>query len=169
MKVILYMAISTNGYIAKTNDETPWSDEEWESFKQMSEACGNIILGKRTFDLAVANGDFPFTDSLHVICTTKKAETSTFNNTFFVNSPSQALALLERKGFETAMVGGGGTLNSAFLEEELVDEIYLDVEPLLFGKGLPLFSMADFTANLELLETKKLNKNTLQLHYKVLK
>ena len=32
MKVILYMAMSVNGYVATEQDETPWSDEEWESY-----------------------------------------------------------------------------------------------------------------------------------------
>lgn len=55
------------------------------------------------------------------------------------------------------------------MKEDLIDEIYLDVEPLVFGKGIPIFREADFEYELELMEIKKLNKNTIQLHYRVKK
>ena len=77
--------------------------------------------------------------------------------------------MIEEKGFEKAFLAGGGQLNASFMKEGLVDEIYLDVEPLLFGKGIKLFADADFEYKLELLECKKLNANTLQLHYEILK
>lgn len=57
----------------------------------------------------------------------------------------------------------------AFMKEGLINEIYLDVEPLIFGKGIKLFADSDFEYNLELLEVNKLNENTVQLHYKVIK
>jgi len=73
------------------------------------------------------------------------------------------------KEFETIILTGGGKLNGAFMKEGLVDEIYLDVEPTVFGKGIPLFGDADFEAKLQLIGTKKLSDNEIQLHYKVLK
>ena len=77
--------------------------------------------------------------------------------------------MLEQKGFTFAFLAGGGQLNTSFVKENLIDEIYLDVEPLVFGKGIRVFAEGDFELELELLETKKLNPNTVQLHYKVLK
>jgi len=55
------------------------------------------------------------------------------------------------------------------MAEKLIDEIYIDVEPRVFGRGIPLFNGNDFDANLKLLETKKLSDNEIQLHYQVLK
>ena len=46
----------------------------------------------------------------------------------------------------------------------LVDELILVVEPVLFGKGLPLLT-EDLDRRLELLDVKKVNQNTVQLHY----
>lgn len=62
-----------------------------------------------------------------------------------------------------------GHVNSLFMKEGLIDEIYLDVEPIIFGKGIPLFTSEDFEYNFQMLDFKKLNENTIQLHYKVLK
>jgi len=82
-------------------------------------------------------------------------------------SPKDILALLEAKGFKTVFLAGGGQLNSSFMKDGLVDEVYFDVEPLLFGKGIKVFADADFECTLELLDTKQLNAHTVQLHYRV--
>ena len=60
-------------------------------------------------------------------------------------------------------------LNSSFMKEKLIDEIHLDVEPLVFGRGIKLFADDDFESRLELVGTKKLSANTVQLHYRVLR
>ena len=51
MHVILYMATSVNGYIAKLDHDTPWSEEEFDSFASKVKEVGNLIIGKTTFDL----------------------------------------------------------------------------------------------------------------------
>lgn len=165
MKVVLYMAITVNGFIAKQNGETPWSNEEWLSFSEKVGEIKNLVIGRKTFEIMKAENEFqkignPFT----VIVSNEKDNNSNFT---FADSPEQALELLKEKGFEQALVAGGGLLNSSFLQKGLIDEIYLDVEPFLFGSGVKLFAENDYEAKLELLSTKQLSKNTIQLHYKV--
>ena len=77
--------------------------------------------------------------------------------------------MLEEKGFSNVFIAGGGQINSSFVKEGLIDEIYLDVEPLVFGKGIKVFAEADFEFELKLLEVNKLNTDTVQLHYKIIK
>ena len=167
MQVILYMATSVNGYIAKENNETPWSHEEWQSFSKFVKEVGNIVIGKNTYDIMKEDDEFskignPFT----VIVS---SEDFAHNSNFAIaKSPKEALKILEEKNFAQALVAGGGMLNSSFMKEKIVNEIYLDVEPLVFGKGIKLFSDNDFDAKLELIETKSLSKNTIQLHYRIL-
>ena len=79
------------------------------------------------------------------------------------------MSILEKHGFKKILVGGGGKINSSFMKEGLVDEIIIQIEPLIFGKGIKLFADEDFEAKLKLLETKMLSKNEIQLHYKVKK
>lgn len=76
---------------------------------------------------------------------------------------------MHEQGFETIMVCGGGGLNTSFMKENLIDEIYLDIEPIIFGKGIKLFEDSNFEAKLKLLGVKKLSSNEIQLHYKVIK
>jgi dihydrofolate reductase len=83
------------------------------------------------------------------------------------HSPQEALQVLEDA--ETVIVAGGGNLNGSFLGENLVDELYIDIEPAVLGKGIPLFNGPDFDRALKLIGTKQLSENEIQLHYQVLK
>lgn len=169
MKTILYMAISINGYIARENGNSEWpSPEDYDGFDLYSKKAENVIIGKTTYEQASKEGIFPFPGRLNIVMTHQKIANKFGDQVLFTDkSPNEILKLLEDKGFTTTFVGGGGHINALFMKEKLIDEIYLDVEPIVFGKGIKLFEDQDFEFNLELLGVKHLNKNTVQLHYKV--
>ncbi|MBI2017812.1 dihydrofolate reductase [Candidatus Daviesbacteria bacterium] len=172
MKVILYMAITVNGLIAKEDDDTSWVTEtEWKSFKGIIKKHGNMIIGRRTYEVMLKNDEFNIS-SLNTIRTIvlTSDETIRIHNRESVSiakSPQEALHVLSNASFETIMVCGGGGLNSSFMKENLVDEIYIDIEPMIFGQGIKLFADANFEKGLELVGTKKLSPNEIQLCYKV--
>ncbi len=171
MKIILYMGITANGYIAKADGNSEFtSEEDLKGFYNQSKNAGNIIMGKNTYLSALKYGYFPFPDALNVVATHKETENKWGNNVLFTDqSPMEILSLLESKGFNTAFLAGGGQLNTAFIKEGLIDEIYLDVEPLLFGNGIKVFADSNFETELELIGVNQLNSDTVQLHYKVVK
>ncbi len=169
MKVILYMAITPNGMIATKDDDTSWVTEtEWKSFSDMIKEHRNMIIGRRTYEVMLKNNEFNRSNLNNiktVVLTSKSLKVHNPKLVFTAKKPHDALDML--KGFSTIMVCGGGGLNSSFMGEKLVDEIYLDIEPLVLGKGIKLFEDADFTAELELVGTKRLSDNEIQLHYKI--
>ncbi len=171
MKVILYMGITPNGYIAKPDGDSEWtSEEDLKGFYEQSKKAGNIIMGKNTFNYVVKQEMFPFPDALNVVVSHEAIENTWGEKVLILNkSPKEVLVVLKEKGFQSAFLAGGGQLNASFMKEGLVDEMYLDVEPLIFGQGIKLFADNDFELELELLDVKKMNSNTVQLHYKVLK
>ena len=71
-------------------------------------------------------------------------------------------------GYQAVILGGGAFVNGMFLEKKLVDEIYVTVEPKIFGDGLGLFK-GDFDVNLKLKEIEKINDDSVVLKYEVLK
>ena len=162
------MATTVNGYIAKENNETPWSDAVWDSYYKIAKQFKAIILGRRTYEIMKEVNEFEKIGNPFTVVVSKK-DFAHNSNFAIAKSPQEALKILKDKHFAKVLVGGGGTLNSSFMKENLIDEIILDVEPLVFGKGIKLFSENDFDARLELIETKSLSKNTIQLHYRVLK
>lgn len=170
MKVIQYNAISLNGYIAGPDDDTSFtSKEDWDGFLAMAKKVGNIIIGRRTHDMAKKEGN-QLDVRLRIVMTNNSSYNDHTPNTIFTSqSPKEIIELVSSRGFDTTLVAGGGMLNSSFLKAGLIDELYIDVEPIIFGRGIPLFSPDDFEKNLKLLSTTKLNENTVQLHYRVLK
>lgn len=170
MKVILNMAITINGFIAKDNDDTNFvSDTEWNSFLAMANKTGNIIIGRKTYEIMRDGGEFENLKNIRVIIISNNSNLGAIvGNHSVAKNPQDALAILEKEGFDNALVAGGATLNASFMIENLVDEIYLDVEPVVFGKGINLFGKNDFETKLKLLEVKKLSDNEIQLHYQVL-
>ncbi len=168
MKVILYMAITANGMIAKENDNTGWvSPTEWKSFIGMIQKAGNMIIGRRTYDIMCKNKEFEKMGKVMIIVLSRKILNVNHKKIITVQSPQEALGILQKRKFKTALICGGGKLNSSFMKEKLVNEIYLDVEPIILGKGIKLFADAEFETKLELMEVKKLLGNEVQLHYKV--
>lgn len=170
MKVILYMETTVNGFVAKSDDNTDWiSDEAWESYTNMMAGMDAIIIGKKTYDL-MPEEEFQKTTEYIVFTSNNREENKKVPNVTFSNdSPRAIIEHLNEKGYQKVCVAGGGKTNASFMKQGLVDEIYLDIEPFVFGSGIPLFGSADFEYSLELLETKKLNNDTVQLHYKVIK
>ena len=169
MKTILYMAMSVDGFIARENDDTSFvSDTEWESFRSMIRRTKDIIVGARTYEIMKAGGEFKGLEDTRVLVVAADNSTKLLQkNHSAVSSPKEALSILEKEGFREVLVAGGGTLNGSFMEQGLIDEIYLDVEPVALGKGINLFGGKNVDARLKLLESKKLSENEIQLHFQI--
>ncbi len=171
MKTILYMAMTVNGKIAKPDGDSEFtSKEDNKLFVAMCKKVGNAIIGKNTYTYIHSKG-YQQSDILTVVLThdaTLLAKRSA--HTIFTDKhPRDVLAMLKEKEYKEALVCGGGILNSSFLKEGLIDEIYIDIEPLILGRGIPLFADGDFQPRLKLLEVKTLtNRQTVQLHYQVI-
>lgn len=168
MKVILYMAISLNGIIAKSDDDTSWiSKEEWDSYSLTVRTAGNIIVGHRTYNILTKQPEFSEFKDVKLVVVAQENFQTLVKNHLVAHSPKEALKLLS--DFEQVIVAGGGALNASFVEENLVDEIFIDIEPIILGQGIPLFRNKNFEHNLKLLGQKKITDNEIQLHYQILK
>jgi dihydrofolate reductase len=60
------------------------------------------------------------------------------NVLFIDKKPGEILSLLEARGHTEAVIIGGTATVDAFMKAGLVHELILVVEPVLFGKDLPL-------------------------------
>lgn len=171
MKVTLYMAVTINGFIAKENDDTSWvTGADWKKFKEISKRIGNVIIGRRTYKVMLREKQFPLGDCLNIVLTEKKTIKNRWKNVLFTNqSPKQVLKYLKRKGFKETLIAGGGKINGSFIKENLIDEIYLTIEPIVFGKGIKLFNDADFETKLKLIKIAKISNNEIQVHYRIKK
>ncbi len=169
IKATIFMAITANGFIAKEDDDTGFiSDVEWKGFLKKMKEVGSDIIGRRTYELALEDGWFPDKNAFHIVMSKKRMKSRWENVVFTDKSPREALRMMAERGFNEVLIGGG-TLAASFMKQHLVDELILDVEPKVFGRGIGIFTGSDFDLDLELIGVKKLSKNEVQLHYRVLK
>ena len=172
MKTILYLAQSLNGFIAKENGDTAWvGSEDKERFKNMTMKARNAVMGRNTYEIMQAEGDFPLDGRLNVVMT-RNLQPSTGNVMFTDKTPGEVIDFMKEQGFTETMVIGGGRIAKSFLEAGLIDELYITIEPVLFGKGVPLIGgefieQGELEVNLEFLDFMRISENELQLHYRV--
>lgn len=61
--------------------------------------------------------------------------------------PGDVIRFLMNEGFQSGLLEGGPTLNAAFLQDDLVDSLYLTIIPFLIGKS-SLKSICNFEEEL---------------------
>jgi len=158
------MAMTLDGKIAKNSEHFPdWtSREDKKLFAEISKSHGVVLMGEKTF----ATFPAPLKDRLNVVFTLNENSPEIPGVKWMTGDVKKALEELEKLGYASVLLGGGAYLNSLFLKKKLIDEIIVTIEPKIFGSGISLFS-GEYDVDLELLEMKKINKNTLMLRYRV--
>lgn len=171
MKIILTMAVSVNGIIAsKSGNEDFLSHANWIQFVNLAKRVGCFIWGRKTYEAVIKwEGDY-----LNDLEGVKKIIISQSNLDMkegfeLADSPENALKILEKNGFNEAIITGGSTVNSSFAKKGFIDEVIFDVNPFILGEGIPVFKPIDFELSLELIHTEKLDDGIIELHYKVKK
>ncbi len=167
MKVVLMMAITLDGKIAKSATHlADWTSRaDKKIFVTETKKAGVIIMGLSTYQTIGR----PLPERLNVVLDfyPEKYEGIPNSLEYTKKQPAELLADLSGRGYETVILGGGATINGLFLKAGLVNEIWLTIEPKIFGEGLSLFAGADVNLNLKLLETKQLDENVIWVRYSV--
>jgi len=88
-------------------------------------------------------------------------------NVTFINPANVDLTSSLAK-YKMVAVLGGGTVYRFMLESGLLDEIFITIEPLIFGRGKTMFVGGARTIRMRLLSVRRLNRaGTLLLHYQI--
>ncbi|WP_028596641.1 dihydrofolate reductase family protein [Paenibacillus assamensis] len=169
-EVILFIAVSLDGFIAKEDDDLQWlmetEGEGDNGYSEMYQSIDTTIMGKRTYDWVREHLEiFPYTDKKNYVFST----TQTGSNEYveFVNEDVVEFTkkLKAQQGSKIWMVGGGVILD-AFIKENVIDEYIITVTPHILGSGIPLFKERNPQINLQLINTRRFGQ-FVELHYKV--
>lgn len=168
-KVVLYIATSLDGYIARENGEIDWlfSDQDY-GYTDFLSTVDTIILGNRTYRQALTFGEFPYKDKeCYVFSKTIKGsnEYVTFVNDDFVPFIED---LKKKAGKNIWLVGGTRTID-LFMKNKLIDEFIISIHPIILSKGIELFKEGNDELNLVLRESTNFSSGLVQLHYDVKK
>ena len=169
MKISVYIASSANGLISNSRNVPDWLSQGYsQGFSEICQQKKAVIMGKTTYNI-LAPDYLPLKDDGTTIVLTSDMQQKPANKTVvFTNKmPKEIISILEEKGHNEAVIIGGAMTISEFFNAELVDEVLLVIEPVFFGKGLPIFKEAEFEAKLHLKNVTKLDSNSIKLHYEV--
>ncbi|OGH18598.1 MAG: hypothetical protein A2868_02435 [Candidatus Levybacteria bacterium RIFCSPHIGHO2_01_FULL_40_15b] len=174
MKVVMVAVVSANGKLTRGNDPDiyKWTSKEDQNFFfSLISKSKLIVMGSGTYE-AVRKQLKTQNKKLRIVLTSSpekyKNEQIKGQLEFTSETPRQ---LYDRMIDHSKMLlVGGSKIYSSFMKEGLVDELYLTIEPVVFGNGKNLFSDESFETKLELVSSKKLNKKgTILLKYRVLR
>lgn len=124
-------------------------------------------MGRKTLDagLRMAGGKLPKT-AMKIYVMSRTTEPGERGGVIFVNEPPGALvARLRKHGGTDIWLMGGGELAREFLRHDLVDQMYLDIAPVLLGEGIPLFPAGFPQREFALTENKSYSEGLIALKY----
>lgn len=167
-KVILYIASSLDGYIARKNGDVDWlsiveAESEDYGYKAFYQTIDTVLLGRKTYEQVLTFGDFPYRQkACYVFSSTSQSNT---DDVQFINSDIVSFVndLKKREGKDIWLVGGS-ELTKTFMTHDLIDEYIISIIPMILGEGIPLFANCG-SQHLKLIDTKRYASGLVQLHY----
>lgn len=174
MKKILVFVTTLDGKITRWGEAyvKKWtSKEDQEYFKKLWDNSDITVLGSSTYSAAPMEP----TPKNHLVVMTRSPEKykehEVLGQLEFTNqSPAELVKEYEKEGLQQMLVVGGAHIATSFLQAELIDEIWLTIEPKLFGIGGNFVINEKLDIDLQLISVEKVNeKGTLITKYAVIK
>lgn len=174
-KVILYIAQSMDGKIAKADGDVAWLESipppEGEDFGYANfyNSIDTVLMGNNTFrQILNFDVEYPYADKQNVVFTSNPLLKET-NEAKFVSGDIASFVreLKDQKG-ENIWLVGGAQINSMLLKEGLIDEIMLFTMPVVIGKGITLFADCDMEKQFNLADYKSYSNGTTMALYRAL-
>ncbi|OJW80215.1 MAG: dihydrofolate reductase [Bacteroidetes bacterium 46-16] len=171
-KVILYIAMSLDGYIARENNELDFlkiverAGEDY-GYYDFIKNIDTVVMGRKTYDMVLDFGiPFPHKDKKCYVLTRSKSG-SDENVTFYNGALDKLISELRRKEGKDIFIDGGAETVNELLQLKLIDKLIISVIPVLLGNGIKLFNGGRPEQKLELLRSSTFSSGLVQLWYEV--
>ena len=173
-KLKYHVATTLDGFIAHQDHTVGGFMDEGEHvtdyFNSLKNDYDVVLMGRRTYEFGFQFGVTDPYPWMKQYVFSRTMEKSPDPNVELVSEDVIDLVTNLKKGAgKDIYLCGGGGLATALLAEDLIDEIVLKVNPILFGTGVPLFSETIKQIDLELISSKNYQNGVLLLQYSVKK
>ena len=177
-KVTLGLASSLDNFIARKDggsDWLHWNDEVAELSARFMKSVDVLIMGRKTYGVILTAGEtsypgaanYVFTRSAKRAAALRKRVGEKANVQIVSDDAATFVGQLKRTKGKGIVVFGGGELASSLFNADLIDEVVLNVHPVILGSGIPLFPEIERQINLELFEVKRLKNSCVVLSYQI--
>lgn len=181
-KVTLGLASSLDNYIARKDggfDWLHWSKEVAEISAKFMKTVDALLIGRKTFEVMLASGQTSYPGAKNYVFSRSKKKREALkkklaakkkpnrNVEIVAEDAANFVSELKKRKGKGIVVFGGGELAKSLFEADLIDEVVLNIHPVLLGSGIPLFHEMKQQIDLELVECKVLKGGYLAVTYRV--
>lgn len=185
-KLISFMHISLDGFVAGPNGEMDWIKVDEEIFAHVGNRInqGNTALyGRTTYQMmesywptAANNPSATRHDIEHaawykkvhkIVLSKTMKDTVLANTTIISDNLSQRINAIKQPGGSEILVFGSPMATHSLIQHNLIDGYWLFVNPIVLGKGIPLFKDIHDKIKLKLETTRQFNSGVTELNYSV--
>ena len=172
-KIIVNIAASADGYIARPNDNLEWltnrpAPRGFYGMEKFMQSIDATVIGRKTYDISLQMGAKFDAERPHYVFSRQAPPAPMPSGVEFVPGTigSFAQRLKKQKGKNIWLMGGGEIIAS-FLDEGAIDEFIISVVPVFIGEGIPLIAPRHRHTPLSLRSVKPFPDGVVQLHYNV--
>jgi dihydrofolate reductase len=173
-KVIVYVATSADGFIARSDGSIDWlnrpqtaGDYGMGAFRR---SIDSIVLGRKTYEFGLQHGARFGTKPKHYVFSRNPTGLVVAPGVEFVSEgPAEFAKRLRAKPGKDIWMMGGAELIGAFIDQGQIDEFIIHVIPTLIGEGIPLMAQQRREIQLRLRSTKSYSDGVVRLHYSVVR
>ena len=173
-KIIVYIATSADGYIARPDGDVGWLDRPRPKgnygYGNFFKTIDTILWGRKTYAKGIEMGmkASGFGPGIKNYVFSRHPQKSAGPGFEFVSEPIKPFAQrLRAQPGKSVWMMGGAEIIAAFLDEGEIDEFSIHVIPVMIGQGTPLVQPRHRLIPLKLLSTRKFPDGVVQLNYRV--
>jgi dihydrofolate reductase len=183
-RLVLFMHVSLDGFVAGPNGEMNWIKVDEEIFDYVGDrtnVADTALYGRVTYEMMQGYwpkaGEQPnaskhdiqhsaWYNKVDKVVLSKSMEGQQLPNTIIISNDIEhrVKALKQQAGREVIIFGSPSTAHS-LMQYGLIDEFWIFVNPMLLGKGIPLFKNIQHATELKLVTSKSFANGVVCLHY----
>lgn len=173
-KVVLFIAMSLDGYIARDDGDVSWLNGQDEgvktkdTYEAFSSTVDTVLMGWKTYDQVVnvlSPEVWPYADKKTIVFTHQK-KISVDNISFTDRNPITVVKELQKEEGKDIWVCGGASIVQQLMQDNLIDRYDISIIPVILGKGIRLFPEGKNNVDLRLVGNV-LNNGIAELVYEV--
>lgn len=182
--LIFFMHTSLDGFVAGPNGEMNWikfDDALFDFVGTMTALSDTALYGRVTYEMMQSYwpeaGKQPnaskhdiehstWYNNVSKVVLSKTLQSDGLHSTIVIGDRlSEQITKIKQQEGKNIIIFGSPSASRSLLNEGLVDEFWLFVNPIILGQGMPLFKDITGTTKLKLIESKTFACGVIALHY----
>ncbi|WP_077920636.1 dihydrofolate reductase family protein [Spirosoma sp. 209] len=170
-KLILYIATSLDGYIARPDGRVDWleaipnPDLLDYGYDDLLAGIDTTLMGNSTYQVVLGmEGEFPYADKINYVFSRSARPDAPYVQ-FVAEDPVAFVRSLKQTDGQGIWLIGGGQINTILLNAGLIDELIVSVAPIVLGAGIPLFGDGATETPLTLVSSQAFDTGFIQMIY----